>query len=63
MTQEAMDPLDVNWWWETFYNIDFCFVHLNPPLGHKVSKDDAPLKRCGSVIKPERHPAISIGSV
>ena len=29
MTQEATDPLDVNWRWETFYNIDFCFVHLN----------------------------------
>ena len=41
MTQEAMDPLDVYWWWETFYNVDLGFVHLNPPFGHKVSKDDA----------------------
>ena len=41
MTQEATDPFDVYWRWETFYNVDFGFVHLNPPLGHKVSKDDA----------------------
>ena len=48
------------------FSIDGEIVHENfhDFLDH-VCKDrhHAPLKRCGSVTKPERHPVISIGSV